>query len=66
MECIYDKLSLDFHYRYETGYDGCAWVELGGYDPYTGYLYGEILEKIERNHVYKLFAVLLKKQLSLN
>lgn len=45
MECIYDKLSLDFHYRYETGYDGCAWVELGGYDPYTGYLYGEILEK---------------------
>ena len=61
MECIYDKLSLDFHYRYETGYDGCAWVELGGYDPYTGYLYGEILEKIERNHVYKLFCRFTQK-----
>ena len=61
MECIYDKLSLDFHYRYETGYDGRAWVELGGYDPYTGYPYGEILEKIERNHVYKLFCRFTQK-----
>ena len=58
MECIYDKLSLDFHYRYETGYDGRAWVELGGYNNYPQ---GEILEKIERNHVYKLFCRFTQK-----
>ena len=51
MECIYDKVFLDFGYRYESGYADRAWVELGGYS----YPQGEILEKIERNHVYKLF-----------
>ena len=34
---------------------------MGGYDPYTGYPYGEILEKIERNHVYKLFCRFTQK-----
>ena len=58
MECIYDKLSLDFHYRYETGYDDYARVELGGYNNYPQ---GEILEKIERNHVYKLFCRFTQK-----
>ena len=58
MECIYDKLSLYFHYRYETGYDDYARVELGGYNNYPQ---GEILEKIERNHVYKLFCRFTQK-----